>query len=182
MTTTATQTIIPTGTWKSDPIHSQVGFSIRHVVGTFRGSFDDFDVELTVDGGGEPRLSGAVRVASVQVRDENLEGHLLSPEFFDAERFPEITFESSALRADGDGVIVEGELTLKGTRKTVEGRGTITGPLSGPDGSERIGLDLETAVDRTQLGLDWNAELPNGGTLLGDEVTITVHLELVKEE
>jgi len=182
MTNTATAIEIPTGAWKSDPIHSEVGFAIRHIAGTFRGRFDDFDVELNVDGP-EPHLSGAVRVESVQVRDESLHGHLLSPDFFDAERHPELRFESSALRVEGDGgVVVEGELTLKGTTKPVEARGAIAEPLTGPDGNERIGLDLETTVDRTERGLDWNTALPQGGMLLGDTVTITVHLELVKQD
>jgi polyisoprenoid-binding protein YceI len=181
MTTTETRTTIPTGTWKSDPIHSEVGFAVRHVTGTFRGSFVDFDAVLAADDG-EPKLSGVVRVESVQVRDENLNGHLLSPDFFDTERFPEIAFESSAVRADGDGIVVEGDLTLKDTGKAVEARGRITEPLVGPDGKERIGLDLETTVDRAEIGLDWNAPLPQGGMLLGDQVAITVHLELIKEE
>ena len=181
MTSSQTQTRIPTGTWKSDPTHSEVGFTVRHVAGTFRGSFVDFDVVLAADDG-EPRLSGATRVESVQVRDENLNGHLLSPEFFDTERFPQIAFESSALRADGDGIVVEGDLTLKDTTKALEASGRITQPLLGPDDKERIGLDLETTVDRTEFGLDWNAPLPQGGMLLGDQVAITVHLELIKED
>jgi polyisoprenoid-binding protein YceI len=181
MATTETRTTIPAGTWVSDPIHSEVGFAVRHVTGTFRGSFVDFDVALTA-GEGEPRLSGAVRVESVQVRDENLSGHLLSPDFFDTERHPQIAFESSSLRAEGDRVVVQGELTLKDTTKPVEARGRITDPLAGPDGKERIGLDLETTVDRTEIGLDWNAPLPQGGMLLGDQVAITVHLELIKED
>jgi polyisoprenoid-binding protein YceI len=181
MTPTETQTRIPTGIWKSDPIHSEVGFAVRHVTGTFRGSFVDFDAVLTA-GEGEPRLSGAVRVESVQVRDETLNGHLLSPDFFDTERFPRIAFESSALRAGGDGIVVEGDLTLKDTTKAVEARGRISEPLVGLDGKERIGLDLETTVDRAEIGLDWNTPLPQGGMLLGDQVGITVHLELVKED
>ena len=84
----AAKTAIPTGTWKSDPVHSHVGFAVKHmVVATFRGTFADFEVTLA-NQGGEPKLYGAVRADSVQVRDENLEGHLLSPDFFDAERYP----------------------------------------------------------------------------------------------
>jgi polyisoprenoid-binding protein YceI len=178
---TQTQTRIPTGTWRSDPIHSEVGFAIRHVVGTFRGGFGDFDVRLTSDRE-EARISGAVRVDSVRVDDEQLHGHLLSPDFFDAERHPEILFESSAVRPDGDGVVVAGELELKDARKEVEARGRVTEPLAGPDGKRRIGLDLETTLDRTEIGLDWNTPLPQGGMLLGDEVTVTIHLELVEED
>src|SRR5436309_1125065 len=94
MATVTEKTAIPTGIWKSDPVHSNVGFAVKHmVVATFRGSFTDFDVTLAHEDG-EPRLYGAVRVESVDVRDPNLNGHLLSPDFFDAERTPEITFTS----------------------------------------------------------------------------------------
>ena len=101
MTTVQAETAIPTGVWKSDPVHSQVGFAVKHmVVATFRGTFTDYGVALANEDG-EPRLYGAVRTDSVQVRDENLRGHLLSPEFFDSERYPEITFTSTGIRADG---------------------------------------------------------------------------------
>lgn len=180
--TTATQTTsVPTGIWKSDPVHSNVGFSVKHmVVATFRGGFTDFDVTLANDDG-EPRLYGAVEVGSVDVRDENLKGHLLSPEFFDAERAPEITFTSSAIRVDGEELVVDGELTIKGTTKPVEARGTIVGPAEHPAGGQRLGVDLETTVDRTEFGLDWNAALPKGGVMVENAVTLTVHLELAKE-
>src|SRR5436190_2781510 len=179
---TATQTsALPTGIWKSDPVHSSVGFSVKHmVVATFRGAFTDFAITLANEDG-EPRIYGAVRVDSVDVRDENLKGHLLSPEFFDAERHPEITFTSTGIRVDGDELSVDGELTIKGTTKSVEARGTIVGPAEHPAGGERIGVELETTVDRTEFGLDWNAELPKGGVMVENPVTLTVHLELAKE-
>jgi polyisoprenoid-binding protein YceI len=182
MTTAELETIIPTGTWKSDPIHSNVGFAVKHmVVATFRGGFTDFDVTLSGDEG-EPRLEGAVRVASVDVRDETLNGHLLSPDFFDADRHPEIRFASTAIRAEGDELVVDGDLTIKGTTKPVEARGQITGPVEDPAGGERVGIELETTVDRTEFGLNWNAPLPSGGVAVQNEVTLVVHLELAKEE
>jgi polyisoprenoid-binding protein YceI len=177
---TQTEARIPTGTWRSDPTHSEVGFAIRHVVGTFRGSFGDFEVTLASDDD-VARISGAVRVDSVRVDDEQLHGHLLSPDFFDAERHPRIAFESSAVRSEGEGITVAGELTLKDTRKHIEVHGEITEPMVGPDGKRRVGIDLSDTLDRTELGLDWNTELPQGGMLLGDEVTVEVHLEFVEE-
>ena len=182
MTTVQAEATIPTGVWKSDPVHSHVGFSVRHmVVATFRGSFADFDVTLA-NRDGAPSLHGAVRTESVQTADENLKGHLLSPEFFDSERFPEITFTSTGIRADDRELIVDGELTIKGTTKRVEARGDINGPVAHPAGGERIGIDLETQVDRTDFGLNWNAPMPRGGVAVEDEITLTVHLELAKEE
>jgi polyisoprenoid-binding protein YceI len=182
MTTVQAETAIPTGVWKSDPVHSQVGFSVKHmVVATFRGTFTDFGVTLANEDG-EPRLYGAVRTDSVEVRDENLRGHLLSPEFFDSERYPELTFTSTGIRADGDELVVDGELTIKDVTKQVEARGRIGGPVGHPAGGERIGIDLETRVDRTEFGLKWNAPMPSGGVAVENEVSLTVHLELAREE
>jgi polyisoprenoid-binding protein YceI len=120
-------------------------------------------------------------VESVQVKEENLYAHLLSPEFFDAEQHPEIIFESKQISRDGDKVTVDGELTIKGITKEVTARGEIAGPAPGPD-ADRLGIDLETIVDRHDFGLDWQMDLPGGGKTLGDDVTLTVHVELVKEQ
>jgi polyisoprenoid-binding protein YceI len=179
---TTAQAILPEGKWTSDPVHSSVGFSVKHMgAGTFRGSFDEYDVSLSeIDDA--PRLTGSARVESVDVKDENLKGHLLSPEFFDAERHPEITFVAREVRADGDGVVVEGDLTVNGFTRAVDARGSISGPVEALGGGQRIGIDLETVVDRHDFGLDWNADLPGGGKVLGDDVTLTVHLELKSEE
>jgi polyisoprenoid-binding protein YceI len=182
MATVTERTAIPTGIWKSDPVHSSVGFAVKHmVVATFRGAFTDFDVTL-VNEDGAPRLDGVVRVDSVDVRDEQLNGHLLSPDFFDAERTPEIRFTSNDIRGDGDELIVDGELTIKGTTKPVVSRGTIVGPVPNVAGEDRIGIGLETTVDRRDYGLNWNAELPKGGFAVENEVTLTVQLELAKQE
>jgi polyisoprenoid-binding protein YceI len=181
---TTAQAILPEGDWKSDPVHSSVGFSVKHMgAGTFRGSFDDYSVSLTTDDDGELRLTGSAAVDSVDVKDENLKGHLLSPEFFDVERNPEITFVARDAREDGEELVVEGDLSVKGITRAVEARGSISGPVKAPPGGgQRIGIDLETVVDRHDYGLDWNADLPDGGKVLGDDVTLTVHLELVSEE
>jgi polyisoprenoid-binding protein YceI len=182
MATVTERTAIPTGIWKSDPVHSSVGFAVKHmVVATFRGAFTDFDVTLANEDGA-PRLDGVVRVDSVDVRDEQLTGHLLSPDFFDAERTPEIRFASQDIRTDGDELIVDGELTIKGTTKPVVSRGTIVGPVPNVAGEDRIGIGLETTVDRRDYGLNWNAELPKGGFAVENEVTLTVQLELAKQE
>jgi polyisoprenoid-binding protein YceI len=182
MATVTQQTAIPTGVWKSDPIHSSVGFAVKHmVVATFRCAFTDFDVTLD-NSDGEPKLYGTVLVPSVDARDETLKGHLLAPDFFDAERTPEITFTSSDIRSEGDELIVNGELTIKGTTKPVEARGTIVGPVQNLGGREGLGIELYTTVDRRDYGLNWNAELPKGGFAVENDVTLNVHLELAKEE
>jgi polyisoprenoid-binding protein YceI len=180
MATAQAESTIPTGTWQSDPVHSHAGFSVKHVVGTFRGQFEEFAATLS-DESGEPQLSGRAPVSSVQVKEENLYGHLLSPEFFDAERHPEIGFESKGITVEDGQVAIEGELTIKGITKPVVARGEINGPVPGPADSERLALDLETKLDRHDYGMDWQMDLPGGGKTLGDEVTLIVHVELVKE-
>jgi polyisoprenoid-binding protein YceI len=180
MATRQAESTIPTGIWQSDPVHSSVGFAVRHAVGTFRGSFGQFEATLSNESA-EPKLTGRVPVESVEVKDENLEAHLLSPEFFDKDQAPEISFESNSVAEDGDELVVDGELSVKGVAKGVVARGKASGPIPGPDGNERLGIDLETTVDRHDFGLDWNMDLPDGTKMLGDEVTLTVHLELVKE-
>lgn len=182
MATVTQETAIPTGVWKSDPIHSSVGFSVKHmVVATFRAAFADFDITLD-NSDGEPRLYGAVRVPSVDVRDETLKGHLLAPDFFDAERTPELRFTSTEIRTEGDELVVDGELEIKGTNRPVQARGTIVGPVQNIAGNEGVGIDLSTTVDRREYGLNWNAELPKGGFAVENEVTLNVHLELAKED
>lgn len=172
------RTALPTGTWQVDPVHSTVGFSVKHmVVANFRGGFDTFSVTLD-----EASLRGTVDVASVGVSEPNLNGHLLAPDFFDAERNPQLSFESKAIRVDGDKLDIDGELTIKGTTKPVKITGTVSGPVTHPfDGSSRLGLELETIVDRTAFGLDWNAPLPTGGFAVGNDVKLVAELELVEE-
>jgi polyisoprenoid-binding protein YceI len=167
-------TEVPGGTWTVDPVHSVAGFSVRHMmVGTFRGEFSEIDATLT-DG----KLIGKVKVASLQIKDENLKGHLFSPDFFDAERYPEIIFESSSLTVT-DGVLSsEGTIALKGVSTPVTATGRLAGPAVTLGDVEKIGLDLETTVNREAVGLQWNAPLPKGGFALGKDVTITVTLEL----
>lgn len=172
------RTELPAGTWQLDPVHSTVAFSVKHMlVANFRGGFGAFEVTLDAQG-----LRGTVEVASVDVSEPNLNGHLLSPDFFDAERSPQLSFRSTAIRVSGDTVDIDGELTVKGVTKPVAITGTVSGPVIHPfDGSSRIGLELGTVVDRTAFGLDWNVPLPSGGLGLGNDVKLQAELELVRE-
>jgi polyisoprenoid-binding protein YceI len=173
-------TTIPAGTYTSVPAHSGAEFSVKYVVSTFRGSFTDFTAELTAAENGEAHLDGTVKADSIVVKDENLAAHLKSPEFFDTEQFPELTFRSLKITRDGDDVSVEGDLTIKGHTEKITGTGTINGPAEDAFGNTKIGLALETVVDRTKFGLNWNAPLPKGGFALANEVKLAVELELVK--
>jgi polyisoprenoid-binding protein YceI len=175
----ATEQQLPTGTWKLDPIHSSASFAVKHmVVATFRGRFEDFDAQFDVDESGEGKLVGTVKTDSIVVKDENLAAHLRSPEFFDTERYPELRFESTSVTREGDELVVEGDLTIKGNTHPVTGRGAFVGPHEDIAGNTKIGVTLETTIDRTQFGLEWNAPLPKGGFALANDVSLTIELEL----
>lgn len=178
-TITETKTGLPVGTWQLDPVHSQVGFAVDYMIGTFRGSFSPAAAVLTVDDE-SARLEGSVRAADVKVQDETMAAHLQSPDFFDAERAPELTFASTELRREGDELRVTGELTIRGESRPVGLRGTISEPIVDPFGRERIGINLTGAVDRTEYGISWNNPLPSGEPALADEVTLNGELYLVK--
>jgi polyisoprenoid-binding protein YceI len=177
--TTAT-TAIPAGTYATDGVHSSAGFAVKHMLATFRGSFGTVNAEVVVDDDGAARLVGTVPVASVIVKDENLQAHLQSPEFFDGEQFPEIRFDSVDLVADGPIATLTGDLTIKGHTERITAEGSVVGPLDDPFGNTKLGLQFETVVDRTKFGLNWNAPLPKGGFMLANDVTLSVDLELLK--
>jgi polyisoprenoid-binding protein YceI len=172
--------ILPAGTWNVDPSHSHVGFAVDYMIGTFRGSFSPVEATLEVADDGTASLAGSTRVANIKVQDENLAAHLQSPEFFDAERTPEITFRSTDISRTGETVTVRGELSLRGVSLPVELSGSATEPITDPYGRERIGLTLSGAVDRTEFGLNWNNPLPSGKPALASRVTLTAELYLVE--
>jgi polyisoprenoid-binding protein YceI len=173
-------TAIPAGTYATDGVQSSAGFAVKHMLATFRGSFARFNAELTVGEDGQARLLGTVPVDTVVVKDENLAAHLQSPEFFDAEQYPEIRFESTDITFDGPTATLTGDLTIKGHTERVTAEGSVVGPIEDPFGNTKLGLQFETVVDRTKFGLNWNAPLPKGGYMLADDVTLSVDLELLQ--
>jgi polyisoprenoid-binding protein YceI len=181
VSTTQTLTIAPAGTWRLDPIHSSVGFEVDYLAGTFKGDFREVEATLAVEGE-SARLEGTAKVASIDVKDENLAAHLQSPDFFDAERHPELRFAAEDIRLDGDAIAVQGEITIKGVTKPVALAGTITQPMADYADNQRIVLKLSTTVDRTEFGVDWNAPLPTGQQALANEVRIVADLYFVKAD
>jgi polyisoprenoid-binding protein YceI len=170
MSTTAPTKSAPAGTWSADPVHSHVSFEVAYAgTNTFRGGFREYQATLK-DG----VLEGSAEVASVDVKDDQLNGHLLTPDFFDAERYPEISFRTSDLE--------RGELTIKGVTRPVAISASVSEPNVDPFGRERLGVTLEATVDRTQFGVSWNAPNQGGGNYLGDDVTIKAELALLKQE
>jgi polyisoprenoid-binding protein YceI len=178
--TAAPETVLPAGTWAIDPAHSSLEFAVRHLgIVTVKGRAPV--VAGTIVGGAEAAVEGVVAAASITTFDEARDGHLRSPEFFDADRHPELRFVSTGVETDGDELVVRGALTIKGASRPVELRGTFAGAETDPWGNERIGVDLAGVIDRTDFGLRWNAPLPGGGFLLDDTVRLSASFSAVRE-
>jgi polyisoprenoid-binding protein YceI len=172
-----------TGAWVADPVHSTASFAIKHmIVSTFRASFGEVDGRLEVDGD-DIRLTGRVGVSSIDVEQADFRAHLLSPEFFDVEKTPDITFVSTSVRrGEGDAIEVDGDLTVKGVTRPVTATGILIGPAISFGDAEVVGVELQTTVNKNDFDLKWNAPLPRGGFAVSDEVTLNVHLELRRAE
>ena len=163
-------TVIPPGTWTIDPSWSSLEFEVRKLgLVTIKGRVPGFSG--TIAGGESATVEGVVDATTITTFDADRDAHLQSPEFFDTTRYPELRFASTSVFAD-DELVVSGDLTIKDITRSVELRGTLTGPESDPWGNDRIGLELETTVDRTAFGLEWIAPLPGGGFLLPRDVVL----------
>jgi polyisoprenoid-binding protein YceI len=178
---TQTRQEVPAGTYRVDPVHSSIGFAVIHNgLSPFRSTFESYDA--TLSGGEQARLEGTVDVSSIAISEEMLKGHLLSPEFFDAEKHPQVRFTSTELDVADDGSVrLRGDLEIRGNRHEVEATGRFAQLGEDLGGSARVGFSLATSVDRREFGLDWNAELPSGGEVLDNTVEIAVELEFVAE-
>jgi polyisoprenoid-binding protein YceI len=175
-----TKQLAPAGSWTADPVHSNVSFEVRYAgVNTFRGSFTDFAATLRGS-----TLEGSAKVASVDVKDEQLNGHLQTPDFFDAERYPEITFTATELDRSEDGTVRgTGELTIKGVTQPITLEGTIAAePTTDPFGRERLGVNLQTTIDRTRYGVSWNMPNQSGGDYVANDVRLIAELALVRAD
>jgi polyisoprenoid-binding protein YceI len=170
------------GHWRLDAIHSTIGFAIRHAgVNVFRGEFKDPHGGLDVVADGTATLTGSAAVAGVAVNDDDLKAHLLSADFFDAEAYPDITFASDPFPIADDGPLsVTGTLTIRGTSQPVTATGTITTGAIDLYGNARVGVSLETTVNRNDFGISWNADLPSGQPALAPDVAVVVDLAFAR--
>jgi polyisoprenoid-binding protein YceI len=167
------------GTWELDPVHSSIGFEVPYLSGTFKGQFREAQAKLVVRDG-KADLDGSARVASVDVKDENLSAHLQSPDFFDAERHPELLFSARDIVLADEAVSATGTLTIKGETRPVEVTGTLSPPMVDAYERERIGLVLTTTVNRHDFGVSFPMLLPSGEDAIGDEVTIVAELYFIR--
>jgi polyisoprenoid-binding protein YceI len=183
--TAATPARIPTGRFALDAAHSNVGFSVRHMmISNVRGQFGKLTGEVSYDPERpeQTRLSVTVDVASIDTREEKRDAHLRSADFFDAEGHPHMTFVSRQARRRGEGLELVGDLTIRGTTREVTlAIDDITPEHTDPWGGRRIGATARGKIRRSDFGMRWNAALEAGGVLVGDEVKIEIEAQLVRQ-
>ena len=172
-------------TWNLDPAHSVAEFKVKHMmISNVKGNFSKVTGVLTHDETDveKSHIEASIEVGSIETRDAQRDGHLKSEDFFHAEKFPTLTFNSTRVKVLGDGELsVEGDLTIRGvTRKVVFAVEGPTPSAKDPWGNTRIGVSATTKINRKDFGLTWNAALETGGILVGEEVTITLDIQFVK--
>jgi len=181
---TTTATLTPAATWTIDATHSNVEFSVRHLmISTARGRFASVKglVTLNDDEPAQSAVDITIDAASIDTRDQQRDAHLRSADFFDAETYPAITFKSTRVEdVDDDGFRLVGNLTIHGVTREVVLDVTSEGRGKDPWGGERAGYSAKTKINRSDYGLRWNQALETGGVLVGDEVKINIDLELIK--
>ncbi|MDX2357646.1 YceI family protein [Dietzia sp. PP-33] len=174
-----------TGTWTIDNTHSRLGFVTRHAMVTkVRGSFNDFQGTVTVPSEGVEGASAEVTItaSSIDTRNADRDGHLKSNDFFDMETYPEITFRSTKISANGSGgVDVTGDLTIKGQTRSITVPFDYEGTATDPFGNLRAGFEGTTVINRSDFGLTWNAALETGGVLVSEKVTLEIEVSAIKE-
>lgn len=170
-----------------DPAHTQAEFAVKHMMfATVRGNFRSVEgtIHLAPDDEiGDSRVEATIDAASIDTGEDKRDEHLRSPDFFDVEQYPEITFESTSVRrAEDDALVVAGDLTIRDETREVELDVRETGRGMDPWGSERVGFTATTKIDRREFGLEWNQALETGGVLVGHEIKITLEIQAVRED
>jgi polyisoprenoid-binding protein YceI len=174
-------TALPTGTWKVDSVHSSVEFQVKHLgIATVKGQFTEFEGTLEV--GPENTVAyGTVQVASVNTREPQRDEHLRSPDFFDAARYPEIAFRSTALRPlDEDTFEIDGDISIHGVTRPLTLKAVLEGTETDPQGHDRVGLSAVAQLLRSDFEMKFNAALGSGNMLVSDKVKILIDISAVK--
>lgn len=181
----AEQTITDIGLrqWTIDPSHSEIGFSVRHLmISTVRGHFENFSGTAEFDPNDIEAGSIEVEIdaSSINTRDEQRDGHLRSSDFLDVETHPTLMFASRSVEhSGGNNYSISGDLTIKGETRPVTLKTEFTDVVPDPFGGTRIGVSARAEVDRTEFGLTWNQALETGGVLVGEKINITIDAQLV---
>jgi polyisoprenoid-binding protein YceI len=168
------------GTWTIDPSHSEIGFTARHLMSKVRGLFEKFEGQVVT--GDQPSASATIDLNSINTRDENRDAHLRSGDFFDVENSGPMTFRSTRVEEGGKGLLVTGDLTIKGVTKPVTLDVEYLGSETDPWGGTRAGFEGTTQISRKEWGVDFNIPMDGGRLLVGDKIDITVAVQAVLQQ
>ncbi len=174
---------IATQAWKLDPSHTSIEFSARHMMfTTVKGRFADVDGTIEINGATPESavVRAAIKAAGIDTRSEKRDGHLRSADFLDVENFPELTFTSTKIAGTKERFTITGDLTIRGTTKSVALDATYEGTGIDPWGGERLGFSADTKIDRREFGLTWNQALEAGGILVSNDIKIHIEAQLVR--
>ena len=184
MSAIASPVVVPTGTWTVDPAHSKVGFAVKHMgIATVRGEFTDFEGTLEIaEDLASAKAYGTVKAASVDTNEAQRDAHLRSPDFFDAETYPELTFESASIEAiDDETFRITGRLTLHGVSNEIVLTAEVNGTDVDPYGSEKVGLEITGQLSRGNYGMKFNQALGSGNVLVADKVKLNLDISAAKQ-
>lgn len=177
MTTVQNNLGVQAGTWAIDPSHSEIGFTARHLMSKVRGLFERFEGQIVT--GEQPSATASIDLNSINTRDENRDAHLRSGDFFDVEKTGPMTFTSTKVEEGGKGLLVTGDLSIKGVTKPVTLDVEFLGTDTDPWGGTRAGFEGTTTISRKEWGIDFNIPLEGGKLMIGDKITIHLNVELV---
>lgn len=169
--------------WKIDQSHSDVGFAVKHMmISTVRGKFTRYNADVQIDPAHleAAKVTAQIETASVETHEEKRDGHLRSPDFFDVEKYPNMTFTSTKVTRKGDDLEVVGNLKIKDQEHAITLKGEVTGPGKDPWGNQRLGFSLTGEIEREKWGLTWNQALEAGGVLVAKKVRITLEAQLIQ--
>ncbi|HLN79221.1 MAG TPA: YceI family protein [Nocardioidaceae bacterium] len=171
---------VQAGTWNIDPSHSEIGFTARHLMSKVRGLFEKFEGQIVT--GDQPSATATVDLNSINTRDENRDAHLRSSDFFDVENSGPMTFASTKVEQGGKGLLVTGDLTIKGVTKPVTLDVEYLGTDTDPWGGTRVGFEGTTQISRKEWGVNFNVPMDGGRLLVGDKIDITVAVQAVLQQ
>lgn len=171
---------VQAGTWNIDPSHSEIGFTARHLMSKVRGLFEKFEGQVVT--GEQPSATATIDLNSINTRDENRDAHLRSGDFFDVENSGPMTFKSTNVEQGGKGLLVTGDLTIKGVTKPVTLDVEYLGTDTDPWGGTRLGFEGTTQISRKAWGVDFNIPMDGGRLLVGDKIDITVAVQAVLQQ
>ncbi|OZC67575.1 hypothetical protein CH276_03765 [Rhodococcus sp. 06-470-2] len=178
MTTAIALPELTAGTWVIDPAHSTVGFTVRHlVVSKVRGRFQNFSGTITVAEDGTPSVDAEIDVASITTDNEQRDGHLKTADFFEVEKFPNATFKSTSVKADGGDFVVTGDFTLHGVTNSIDLKLEFNGVNAGMGNGPVAGFEASTVINRKDFGISIDMPLEGGGAVVGDKITLNLEIE-----